>query len=298
MPETWIEISVTTTAEAADILASRLIELGSQGAVFDDAPEIAADACRVTGYYPQSVEISALLAQIQAQLDDLQRLGIATAPGEVHSRELSDTDWATAWKQYFKPLRIGRRFVVKPSWESYEPGPDDLLIEIDPGMAFGTGLHASTRLALRLLEEMEISGKQVLDVGVGSGILSIAAARLEARYVLGMDIDAEAVAIARDNVERNFGPGQTRIALQAGSLDTLTITGGFDCILMNIRPEVIRSLSRRAGELFAPEGRLILSGILVEEGGQLVRELAAQEALVVERQLREEGWIVYRLRRA
>lgn len=293
----WQEISVVISHVAADLVSEKLIELGSQGTVFHDDPG-PGDVCKITAYYPVSTDIEAILQQVKQYLDLLKTYDIPIGHPKIFSGVLEGSDWATQWKHFFHPIRIGEHLVIKPSWEQFEARPEDIIIEIDPGMAFGTGLHASTRLMLVLMERYLRSGNTVLDVGVGSGILTIAAAQLGANSVLGIDIDAEAVKVARENVMKNskIAPQavglEKRIKFEVGSLDTLTTSEHFDCILMNIRPDIILPLIPYAETYLQTGGAIILSGILEEEGSELVGQLHEQDFLVQDH-LSEDGWIAY-----
>jgi len=294
-PEAWVELSLITSQEAAEVVSERFIEHGSQGTVFEDHPDHAS-WCVVKAYYPQSVDMSVLQEQMRRYLKELQQLGIESGPAEMTTKLIAQEDWSSNWKQYFTPFRIGKRLVIKPSWETFEENPDDLLIDIDPGMAFGTGLHESTRLCLRLLEQYVHPDYCVLDVGTGSGILSLAAARLGAKFVMGLDVDAEAIDIARENVAHNaarFDPSLSqRIELQVGSLDTIQIIEKFDCIVMNIRPNIILPLIPYTEAILQTGGALIIAGILETEGADLIHEIRAHD-LLVQDHLGEGEWIAY-----
>jgi ribosomal protein L11 methyltransferase len=270
--------------------------LGSQGTVSEEHPNDP-NTYTIKAYYPQSIAKSDVLECIRQYLEELKQLGEDIGREEIRTKSLGPTDWSSDWKRYFKPFRVGEYLVIKPSWEPFDPEVTDLVIEIDPGMAFGTGLHASTRLALRLLERYVHQGDHVLDVGTGSGILGIAVARLGAGYVLGVDTDTEAIAIARENVRRNAleldpaHPGQPYIELLVGSIDTLPIDVKFDCVVMNIRPNVIVQLMPYVKSLLQTGGVMIISGILEAEGAELIYNLAG--GVIVQNSLIEEEWIAY-----
>lgn len=295
-PDHWLELSIITSAEAAEALSDQLLEYGSQGAALEDMPNHP-DWKMVKGYFEAAVDLEALQADIRAYLRALHAAGLECGPGEMTTATIAEQDWSSNWKQYFTPLRVGRHLVIKPSWEAFDPGPDDVVIDIDPGMAFGTGLHESTRLCLHFLEQYVRPGARVVDVGTGSGILSLAAARLGAETVIGLDVDADAVAIARDNVAANaarFDPSLTqRIHLRVGSLDTIRTGDTFDCILMNIRPNVIVPLIPYAERLLQTGGALILAGILEEEGDDLIHTIRHAYNLLVHEQKVEGDWIAY-----
>ena len=193
--------------------------------------------------------------------------------GEPRVCRLAETDWANAWKASYHPLRIGERFLVIPAWErqTVQPGSTDLPIYLDPGMAFGTGLHPSTQLCLRLMEAVVKPGQRVLDAGCGSGILSIAAARLGARAVDAFDVDPIAVRATEENARLNDLPSAINIAISAGPDDSpfWRLSDGaprtWDVILVNILPHIIEMLLDVGLHThLAADGRLILAGIIAE----------------------------------
>ncbi|PIE34888.1 hypothetical protein CSA56_06420 [candidate division KSB3 bacterium] len=298
MNTSWKELAVVVSQSIAELISDKLIEYGSQGTIFETIEELP-DHTKILAYYPEETELDTLILHIQHYAQSLQELGENIGQLQFMSQHIDDRDWKSEWKHYFKPTRIGQHLVIKPSWESFEQQSSDLVIEIDPGMAFGTGLHASTRLAAALLEEYMPQDVDVLDVGVGSGILSIAAACLGAQYVLGVDVDAEAVEIARDNVSKNgrlceekFQRKKGCIELQVGSLDSLDISREFECIVMNIRPNIIIPLLPYAETFLRTGGAIIISGILEEEGPDLLHEIR-HIGYVAHKQRVEDGWIAY-----
>lgn len=239
-----------------------------------DAPEAAADT--VAGYVSVlagGAEIrdgGRLLAWVEpAQAEKWIADLTSRFPGVRVSAKLRDEDeWRDVWKKYFKPLRVGRRLVVKPSWEAFSAGADDVVIELDPGRAFGTGTHESTQLVMEAMETLPAPAS-FLDVGCGSGILSIAAAKLwPAARGVAIDVDPEAVACARENFERN------RVAIEASTRRASDIDGAFDLVLANIQAEVllnlIEPLASRAG------GTLILSGLLGDQANDVAARYATR----------------------
>jgi ribosomal protein L11 methyltransferase len=200
---------------------------------------------------------------------------------------LKEEDWAHAWKKSYRPLRIGERLMIVPSWWDFTPAPGDLIIELDPGMAFGTGLHPTTRMCLEALERIAQPDQHVLDMGAGSGILSIAAARLGVASVLAVEKDQLAAGIARENVARNGAQGQVRV--ETGSLEA--VNGQFDLLLVNILAEVIVSLVEEGLLLhLKPGGRFIAAGIVEERAADVVSAVEARGALIVERR-QEKDWV-------
>jgi ribosomal protein L11 methyltransferase len=228
---------------------------------------------------------------------------------DLQFRWLDEQDWANAWKQHYHPHRIGRRWVVAPSWQSYPPRPGDRVIKLDPGMAFGTGLHPTTQLVLECLERRgevnEVAGRNLLDLGTGSGILAIGAAKLGAASVLALDVEDVAVEAAAENAAAN-GCAATvavRRATLGAPVDGVTVVPGidfrdaFDGVLANI---VARVIAERAGAIAAalrPGGWLIASGIIAEREAEASDALAASR-LPIEQRLVRGDWVTLQCRKA
>jgi ribosomal protein L11 methyltransferase len=228
--------------------------------------------------------------QRRAQLEKaVWALGKLRQVGELRVRTIHENDWANAWKDYFFVHRVGERTVIVPSWRQaeYEPRPGDVVLLLDPGMAFGTGLHPTTRLCLGACEEVVEPGMRVLDVGAGSGILSIAAARLGAAFVEAVEIEPVAAAVCVENVHRN-GVADV-VTVRQGTLEDAT-DQPFDLILANI---TIRTLLELHGALAAhlrPGGRAVLSGVLDERADELLDVLRAH-GWQHERTEHEQDWV-------
>lgn len=290
----WLEISVEADAEAAEAVSEVFNRLnggenGRGGAVvtisgFGEDGVLRAPTITVSTYLACDGTEEERRRQIEEALWHLRQLHSFSEP---RLRVLAEEDWANAWKAHYHPFRIGRRLVIAPSWEPVTPGPDDLLIVLDPGMAFGTGLHPSTRLCLLLLEDHLRPGDKVLDLGTGSGILAIAAAKLGASFVLARDIDPVAVEAARENVARNDVAAVVQV--EEGSLPERA--DGFDLALVNILAEVIvRLLGEGLADVVRPGGSLILSGIIASKADEVHAALAARGFTHIQR--RDEGeWI-------
>jgi ribosomal protein L11 methyltransferase len=220
------------------------------------------------------------------------------------------SDWAESWKAHFHPVRVGQHFVIKPSWRDYTPTADDIVIEIDPGLAFGSGLHPTTQLCLKILEEMPLLGQTLFDVGTGSGILALAALKLGAVSVRAVDVDDVAVRVARENFERNGYPSagnedlsgfgnltglETQVQVAVGSA---TDTGGrqWDIVVANILANTIIELLPDLKAALAPSGQLILSGIIAEQEASVTAAATAQNLRFVERRI-EEDWVALVVKR-
>lgn len=235
---------------------------------------------------------------IRRQIEEgLWRLSLLYPIPEPTVRTLRTEDWANAWKQFYKPIRVGRRVLLVPAWEEVQPQPGDIVIRLEPGMAFGTGMHPTTRLCIAAIEERLQPGQPVLDVGTGSGILSVVAARLGAGPILATDIDPLAVDATLDNAQRNQIPagegGQIQVSL--GSVPTGQ-AGRFPLVVANILAEVLVGLfhgtygNTPLGEPVAPGGYLVLSGILDEKAG-MVLEAAAQHGFSLAERKQESDWL-------
>ena len=220
---------------------------------------------------------------IEQALWHLSRIDISGV-GEVSSRELAEEDWANAWKDHYHTRKIGRRLVIKPSWLSYTSAPEEVVVELDPGMAFGTGLHPTTESCLLLLEELVHGGERVLDLGTGSGILSLAAGGLGAGSVLAMDVEPIAVETARANVA-----GRPEIAVSLGSLP-LPAPESFDLILANIIARVLIELASELCCVLHPKGKLMASGIIAEREAEVLAAFASA-GLAVERRVQMGDWV-------
>jgi len=291
--ERWVQVSVSADRDAADDLA-RILSLNCPGgaAIEESASPAPKAVGRVTikGWIPatdtetrRKIEIALLL------------LSRDESVSEPLFQELAYEDWSSSWKEGFRPLRIGRRTVVVPSWWDYQAQPGDLVLTLDPGMAFGTGLHATTRLCLRALEEHPPEGQRVLDVGCGSGILSIASALHGALLVDAIDNDRLAVTATRENAARNHVADQVRVAWGTLAQSPPTPTPihdktGYDMVLANILAEVIIAMAPALARATRPGGIVIMSGIL-EEKGNMVGERIRKEGIDIVATTSEGGWI-------
>ncbi|MBC8546139.1 50S ribosomal protein L11 methyltransferase [Clostridiaceae bacterium NSJ-31] len=216
-----------------------------------------------------------------------ERLTESGVPFEIGTVKVREEDWATAWKKYYHPTKVGRRLVVCPSWEEYSPAPGEVVLSLDPGMAFGTGTHDTTRLCMRLLEDYVTPDTELLDMGCGSGILSISAMLLGGRSAVGVDIDDTAVRIAGENAAMNHVDG--RCTFLCGDL-TDKVSGSFNVICANIVADVIIRLSPAIPQYLRPDGVFIASGIIGERAEEVARAL---EGIGLEIVRREEsgGWV-------
>ena len=308
----WLEFSVTTDSEVAEAIVELFTRHSRHGAVV----EIAVDAFEhelAVSPPPDMVVVKTYLpldgseAQVRDLLEQgLWHLGQIRPVAEPEIRHLTEEDWAENWKKQYHPLHVGQRMVIVPAWQVYEPAPGEVAIRLEPGMAFGTGLHPTTRLCLEALETHLISGARVLDVGTGSGVLAIAAAMLGAESVLALDIDSVAVSVARENVRRN--DVSQKVTLLAGSLPGLVAEaqgpllpdgsqglallqeGQFDLVLVNILARVIVELAPALAAKLAPGGQLIVAGLIDRQEAEVVETLGGLGLDIVAR-AQEEDWV-------
>lgn len=304
MHDTWLEMTCEVPGDLADILAEYLTGISGGGVCVEnlDVDAFSHDEIRhpststVKAYFRADDDMDARLAETRAFLDDLAvRHPGLTIPGPSLSTVRSE-DWSSSWKANFKPLRVGRRLLVVPTWEEAHARPDDIVLRLDPGMAFGTGGHETTRLCLALLErimdEMPITlTPAVLDLGTGSGILAMAAVQLGAGHVCAVDIDPQAIEVALENLALN-GLAE---AVECSTTPLESLTGSYDVILANILAEELVRLAPHLVDRLAQGGMLVLSGILAEKEG-LVRSGFASQPLEYRETQTDGEWValVYR----
>lgn len=279
----WAEINIEAGPEARDAVEQALRAVGCEGVlVRDDAapPTLA-------GYLPVDDRLETRLNDLQTSLGALASFGVSGAGTDLTIRYVEEDDWANAWKAFFKPLRVGHRLVVTPPWETPELSPDDVALIIDPGMAFGTGSHPTTQLCLAALEDRVQPGMRVADVGTGSGILAIAAAKLGASFVIGTDVDPLAAQIARVNAKANDVELHAQEELPSGA---------YDIVVANILADVIIGLKDELASLVQPGGLLIASGIIDVREEDVRVELEHAGFTPVRTQQQAE-WIALILRR-
>jgi len=307
----WIELAIQTDAEGAEAAAALLNEHVTGGAAIEETilpePGEAFDPARaftVRAFFPANDR--AKLARAEEGLWHLAQLRAMSAP---RTRELAEEDWAEAWKKYYTILHLGKHLVIKPSWLEYAPKQNEIVVELDPGMAFGTGLHPTTRLCMIALEKYLTGAPRVLDVGTGSGILSITAAKLGAREILALDTDAVAVETAKRNLALNRTA--TIVQVEQGSIDAERLASSqgktessrnltspydaaacnqFDVVCINILAEVICDLAPALASALRSPGIVIASGILEYKADAVVDALNAVGCTLIEK-MQADDWV-------
>lgn len=278
----WAEMSVVCAPEATDAVSYAFIEAGCGGVMLTGT-----DPVTVQGSLPVTDELMLRMTGLREHLERLPEFGLPPLIDGMTIRYSEEEDWANAWKQYFKPLRIGKRLIVKPSWEYYKPEEGDLVVEIDPGMAFGTGGHPTTRLCMEALEEQIKPGMTVADIGTGSGILSLAAAQLGAAKIWATDSDLLPRKIATQNILRN-GLEETISILELEPFDK--VAHDCDLIVANIVANTIIELAPSIAPRLKKGGIFIASGI-VEEHHNSVRDALAAVGLTYLETKSEDIWV-------
>lgn len=278
----WAEITVETTEEAQEAVGSIMNENGCNGVVMQDGVP-----AFVKGYLPVDDRLEDRLLNIKDLVTGIPQFGLDAGSGEMTITYAEEQDWAESWKQYFKTTRVGRFIVIKPTWEEYTPEPRDIVIELDPGMAFGTGSHATTRLCLEALEKYMKPRMSVVDFGTGSGILAIAAAKMKASIVIAFDSDELAVKAARENVILNGV--EDHIEVHRAESPAF-INTEVDLVTANIVAEVIIANVDAIAKLLRLGGVLIASGI-TRHKAHLVEDALKNVGFDILHRMKEGEWV-------
>ncbi|WP_336761973.1 50S ribosomal protein L11 methyltransferase [Paenibacillus sp. USHLN196] len=314
----WHELTIHTTEEAVEMISNFLHEAGAGGVSIEesgtlnkkrdttygelyDVPlnDIPEGFAVIKGYFSEGTDMVALQSEVNPRIEELTEFGIDTGEVRYETRTVDENDWATAWKQYFKPVRVSERLTIKPTWEEYTPeSPDEKIIELDPGMAFGTGTHPTTSLCLRTLETVIQGGEEIIDVGTGSGILAIGAIKLGAKHVLALDLDPVAVISARENVQLNGLEQQITVK----ESDLLSVLGNQDpalgvqlpvkVVVANILAEIILLFVDDVYDALESGGTYIVSGIWKNKE-QVVHDALVASGFEVSAIHRDEDWLAF-----
>lgn len=272
----WIELSINTTTVVGEIISDFLVEQGAKGVVLGewDPEQDLSQFTKVKAYFPEETpNLKEISEKISEKLSEYKELNINIGAGEILSKVIKEDDWANSWKQYFHVLRVGEKLVIKPLWEEYEPKEGDLVINIDPGMAFGTGAHPSTQLCMEEIErifsspEYDRDNYKILDLGTGSGILAITLNLLGYKKITAVDIDPVAVKASREN----FAINNMHIDLFQGILDDCH--DEYDFIAGNILAEIIESLAVGISQKLKKGGLFMGSGIINHKEQDVINAL-------------------------
>lgn len=300
----WCEISIQTSHEAVELIAEIFRDLGASGVVIED-PELVNDyitsgkwdytdipIAKETevvvekAYLPVNGELEGRIQTLQQEIKALESRGVNTAPAVLTTAELQDEDWSDTWKQYFHTEKPGERVVIKPTWEEYEPKDDEVVIELDPGAAFGTGTHATTSMCIRQLEKLVKPGMTVFDVGTGSGILSIISAKLGAKNIQAVDYDDSVLKIVEENLEQN----NVQDIISVAQSDLMqNVHGKAELVIANIIADIIIRLFDQLDEHLEKGGTLLTSGI-IEDRIEDVLAAAEKHGYGVVERLENKGW--------
>jgi len=299
----WIEVCLRVDGESAEAIAEVLARYGHQGVsieqagippdTWDESEVPPAQALLLRAYIADDEQLENTKTELETALAHMRLIYPMPQPAY---RTLESEDWSEAWKAHYQPMRIGRRLLIRPLWIETETAPGEIVIALDPGMAFGTGTHPTTQLCLEALERLIKPAQDVLDLGSGSGILAIAAAKLGARQVLALDIDPLAASATAENARAN-GVGEKIIA-HCGSLDS--VLGGarrFDLVMVNILARVILQLTAQGlGEIVRPGGAAIFSGIIDSQQDEVEAALERAGLQIVARH-QQGDWMLVEARR-
>lgn len=316
----WYEITIVTTEVATEMISNFLHENGAGGVEIEESEnlnkprdtsygqwydrplnDIPEGVAIIRGYFNEETNMDELLENIKPRVEQLREFGIDPGQVEYSYKEVDDDNWATAWKDYFHPIRITDRLTIKPTWEDYDASPEELIIELDPGMAFGTGTHPTTSLCLKTLEAVVKGGEEMIDVGTGSGVLAIGAIKLGVKQVLALDLDPVAVTSATENVELNGLSDKIQVKLSdllgvlqsdTAELDQLTVKPPVDLVVANILAEIILLFIDDVYAALKPGGIYIASGIWKNKEDVVEQGLLAAGFEIVDKN-RDEDWLAF-----
>ncbi|WP_019415875.1 50S ribosomal protein L11 methyltransferase [Paenisporosarcina sp. TG20] len=303
----WSELTIHTTHEAVEAVSNILHESGASGVVIEDSKEFAreredmfgeiydldpndfpAEGVILKAYLPVTSFLGETVEEVKLAIKNLINYDINIGENELSISEVNEEEWATAWKKYYHPVKISERFTIVPTWETYEPvSTDELIIELDPGMAFGTGTHPTTVMCLQALEKTVKPGDYVTDIGTGSGVLAIGAALLGAKHVHAIDLDEVAVRSATINVKLNKVQETTDV-VQGNLLDTVKEPS--DVVVANILAEIIMSFTNDAFQVVKEGGMFITSGIIAAKKEDVKESLELAGFVIVEVMMMED-WV-------
>lgn len=305
----WTSVTVVTSSEAVEAVSYILTNEGAEGIQIDDAADFAnlrpgkygehgeivdpdeiphrKQGAAVTGYFPEKAFMPEIVPTIKMRVAKLKDYGLNPGNDQVTAATVNNKDWATVWQKYYHPLRVTNELTIVPQWEDYQPAQQsEKLIYLDPGMAFGTGTHPTTRLMMEALEKVVRGGESMIDVGTGSGVLSIAAKQLGVGAVAAYDVDEVAVRSAKKNIALN--PVASDIKLGVNSLLD-GIHTQVDIVVANILAEIIVPLIPQAYENLKPGGLFLTSGI-IDDKAELIRQKLTAQGFIIDSEIKMKDW--------
>lgn len=309
----WSEFSIHTTEEAVEPVCNLLHEAGASGVVIEDPIDLVKDwgvhfgeiyqlspddypeeGVIIKAYFPVNSFLAETIEEIKEAINGLLMYDIDLGHNNIQLAEVHEEEWATAWKKYYKPVKVSSSITITPTWEEYTPTEEETVIELDPGMAFGTGTHPTTVLCIQALDKVIKGGEQVVDVGTGSGVLSIAAAKLGAKKVLALDLDYVAVESASQNVLLNRVDDIVSVK-QNHLLEGLE--DQYEVIVANILAEVIIRFVQDAAAVLKPNGTFITSGI-IKRKKQEVKDALIAGGFAIEEIVEMDDWVAFIAKKA
>jgi len=288
MNKDWIEVTIITSSEAVEAVSAMLYKTGVEGVsildpldlifrrdhttdwdYFDETIIDTNSGVVIKGYYKKDEKFEEHLEEIKIGVNNLPKFGLEKGAGTVTAEKVNEEDWENNWKKYYKPIKVGEKIVIKPIWEKYNKNPDEIIVELDPGMAFGTGSHETTRMCIKALERHVNGSSTVFDIGTGSGILAITAAKLGAKKTIGVDLDPVAVDSAKLNVSYN---DISNIEILYGDLLEV-VKGKADIVIANIMADIIMFLTQQVKAFIVEGGYFISSGIILSKKDEVINKL-------------------------
>lgn len=288
MNKDWIEVTIITSSEAVEAVSAMLYNTGVEGVsildpldlifrrdhttdwdYFDETIIDTKSGVVIKGYYKKDEKFEKHLEEIKTGVNNLPKCGLDKGAGSVTAEKVNEEDWENNWKKYYKPIKVGEKIVIKPIWEEYNKNTDEIIVQLDPGMAFGTGSHETTRMCIKALERHVDANSTVFDIGTGSGILAISAAKLGAKKTIGVDLDPVAVDSAKQNVSYN---DIDNIEILYGDLLEV-VKGKANIVIANIMADIIIFLTQQVKAFIVEGGYFISSGIILSKKDEVISKL-------------------------
>ncbi|GAB6138342.1 50S ribosomal protein L11 methyltransferase [Halanaerobaculum tunisiense] len=278
----WQEIQISTTYQAYPAISNLLEELNVAG-ISKEELTAKEDEVLIKAYFQADID----LTKLQEKISSLQEYDLNIGSGKLKVEEVVNKDWASKWKENFKPLKITDRIVIKPTWEEYQLAEEEIVIDIDPGQAFGTGHHETTESCLQLIEDYATKDISLLDIGTGTGILAIAAAKLGVEEIFALDIAPIAIEAARENAQLN----QVAEDIEFATGDLVEVVAkDYELVVANLLPHIILDLIPDLAQVITADSRFILSGIIVEKEEQ-IKDKLEEYGFIINKRVQQGEWV-------